>query len=202
MPILTELNDEALAALTTEAEILEADSLGPKVYRLAGGNFLKLFRRKRLISSALFSPYSSRFYRNAEHLEELDIPTLTPLALYKLKGSSLSAVLYQPLPGQTLKDLYLQAPGNFSERLPQLSTFIRDLHRKGIYFRSLHLGNIVLTPQGTLGLIDVADLTFQRRPISKAKAIRNLAHFSRLLQQMGIASSFPFAELSAAVLED
>ena len=36
--------------------------------------------------------------------------------------------------------------------------FIIHLHAQGIYFRSLHLGNVVLTPQGSFGLIDFSDL--------------------------------------------
>ncbi|WP_165673318.1 BUD32 family EKC/KEOPS complex subunit [Metapseudomonas otitidis] len=202
MPITKALSDGELAALTTDAQILEEDSLGPKVYRLADGNFLKLFRRKRLLSSALLYPYSTRFWENAEHLTKLGIPTLTPLHLYQLKEASLSAVLYRPLPGKTLKDLYLESPDTFPEYVPKLIEFIRALHRNGIYFRSLHLGNIVLTPQGALGLIDIADLSFQRRPLSRAKAKRNLAHFSRPLESMGIAGQFPLASITSAILKD
>jgi len=202
MLIPSDLSNSALAALTDGAAVLEADSHGPKVYRLADGNFLKLFRRKRLISSAAFRPYSMRFCLNAERLADRGVPTLEPLSVFKLADSSLTAVLYRPLAGKTLKDLYLDAPGRFDEYLPQLAQFIRGLHQNGIYFRSLHLGNIVLTPQGTLGLIDIADLSVQARPLPKAKARRNLAHFLRLLRQMGIEERFPFAELSAAVLSD
>lgn len=201
MPIPQALTNGALTALTAEAQILEEDSLGPKVYRLADGNFLKLFRRKRLLSSALLYPYSIRFWKNAERLKELGIPTLTPLQLYRLEEASLSAVLYRPLPGKTLKDLYLESPDAFSEHQPKLIAFIRTLHRNGVYFRSLHLGNIVLTPQGALGLIDIADLSFQKRPLSRAKAKRNLAHFSRPLQGMGIAEQFPLATITSAVLQ-
>ena len=196
------LTDSALATLTTDAKVLEEDSLGPKVYRLADGHFLKIFRRKRLLSSALLRPYSVRFCQNAERLPELGIPTLTPITMYTFHEKQLSAVLYKALPGQTLKELYLQAPESFITHLTALCDFIRELHRKGIYFRSLHLGNIVLTPQNTLGLIDVADLAFHRRPLSKAKAARNLKHFARLLRQMDIVERFPMAKLSAAVLAD
>lgn len=198
----TQLNETDLAALATGAQVLEQDSYGPKVYRLVNGNFLKLFRRKRLLSSALLKPYSSRFCLNAQRLVERGIPTLTPLAIFRLADPSLSAVMYHPLAGQTLKDVYLQAPDAFVNEVPRLAAFIRDLHGKGIYFRSLHLGNIVLTPQGSLGLIDIADMSVQPRPLSNAKARRNLAHFSRLLHQMGIADSFPFAELTSAILRN
>ncbi|PZW65661.1 hypothetical protein F471_03170 [Pseudomonas sp. URMO17WK12:I1] len=202
MPIKTKLSNAMLANLTAGANVLEEDSLGPKVYKLASGNFLKIFRRKRLISSALLKPYSDRFCRNAEGLLELGIPTLTPLELYKLEDTSLSAVMYRPLDGKTLKDVYLSDPSGFAKHLPGLIDFIRSLHRNGVYFRSLHLGNIVLTPQGTLGLIDIADLSFQRQPLSKAKAKRNLAHFSRLLKNMGIAGQFPLGALTSAILAD
>lgn len=194
MPITTKLSNGRLASLTANAQILEEDSLGPKVYRLANGNFLKLFRRKRLVSSALLVPYSDRFWRNAARLTELGIPTLTPLELYRLENSSLSAVLYNPLQGRTLKDIYLDEPDAFGKHLQTLVDFIRTLHCRGIYFRSLHLGNIVLTPEGALGLIDIADLSFQRRPLSKAKARRNLAHFERFLKHNGLAE-FPFESL-------
>ena len=201
MPIKTKLSNEMLTTLTAGAQVVEEDSLGPKVYRLTDGNFLKLFRRKRLISSALFVPYSDRFWRNALRLKELGIPTLTPLELYVLDNSSLSAVLYRPLVGRTLKDIYLDEPEAFGKHLQGLIDFIRTLHHRGIYFRSLHLGNIVWTPEGTLGLIDSAGLSVQRRPLSKAKARRNLAHFSRLLDNLGLAEQFPLAALTSAVLE-
>lgn len=202
MPIKTKLSNDQLAILVDGANVLEEDSLGPKVYKLSNGSFLKLFRRKRLLSSALINPYSYRFWRNAIRLTKLGIPTLTPLELYQLPDSSLSAVLYRPLEGKTLKDIYLSDPSNFGKYLPDLVEFIRHLHRNGIYFRSLHLGNIVLTPQGTLGLIDIADLSFQHRKLSKAKARRNLAHFSRLLENLDIAKQFPLAALTAGVLAD
>ena len=40
-------------ALREGAHVLEADGSGDKVLRLADGRMLKLFRRKRLLSSAL-----------------------------------------------------------------------------------------------------------------------------------------------------
>lgn len=200
--MLNKLTDAELATLIDGAKVLEGDSFGPKVYRLVNGNFLKLFRRKRLLSSALLQPYSMRFLGNAKRLHKLGIPTLTPLSGFQLQKPGMTAVLYQPLPGETLKDIYLAAPERLHKLLPELTAFIRKLHRLGIYFRSLHLGNIVLTPEGVLGLIDIADLSIQRRPLSKAKRKRNLAHFERLLKTLENAGDFPFMELSTAVLSD
>ena len=52
------LAQDALNRMIEGARILEADSFGPKVYLLQDGNILKLFRRKRIFSSAMFRPYS------------------------------------------------------------------------------------------------------------------------------------------------
>ena len=51
---------------------------------------------------------------------------------------------------------------------------MRRLHDEGIYFRSLHLGNVVLTPQGELGLIDIADVRLHRGPLTRFWRKRNL----------------------------
>ena len=45
-------------------ELIERDRHGEKVVRRPDGTMLKLFRRKRLVSSALFYPYAQRFADN------------------------------------------------------------------------------------------------------------------------------------------
>ena len=42
------------------------------------------------------------------------------------------------------------------------------------YFRSLHLGNVILTPAGELGLIDFSDLRIYRRPLPAFMRRRNI----------------------------
>lgn len=161
------------------AQVLEADSFGDKVLRLADGNFLKLFRRKRLLSSALLRPYAQRFADNARTLERLGIPCPQVIAVYRAAALKRDLVHYHPLPGLTLRQLrdgQGECPTDLHE---QLGAFVASLHQRGIYFRSLHLGNVVLTPQGTYGLIDIADLKHQRRPLSAQQRLRNFQHMLR-----------------------
>ena len=150
----------AYEALRAGAQVLEADKHGDKVLRLADGNFLKLFRRKRLISSAALYPYAQRFADNTETLQRLAVPCPQIIAVYRIPDIARDAVHYQPLPGDTLRQV-IEAGEADSQLAAQLGELIAELHDQGVYFRSLHLGNVVKTPEGPLGLIDLADMKKQ-----------------------------------------
>ena len=196
---VSQLCQRDMQLLTINAVVLEADGLGPKVLRLENGQFLKFFRRKRWLSSALLRPYSRRFADNAERLRALDIATLRIHTLYELPDKSLSAVLYAPLPGTSLTQLATQSEFSWEHILPELIQFVRGLHKKGVYFRSLHLGNIILTPEGSLGLIDIADMRFLGKALPDHMVRRNLAHFSRYLQRERLKNEFPFSRFYEAL---
>ena len=65
------------------------------------------------------------------------------------------------------------------ELFADLASFITTLHDLGVYFRSLHLGNIVKTPDGALGLIDISDMRCLGKPLSKGMRRRNYQHLLR-----------------------
>lgn len=176
-PLQTLEHDDYLA-LRADARVLERDRHGDKVLQLADGSYLKLFRRKRLISSAAWYPYAKRFADNALALAERDIPCPGVIGLYRIPSVSRDAVRYRPLEGQTLRQLVRSGADTVGLR-ERLGRFVAELHEAGVYFRSLHLGNIVLTPAGTLGLIDIADLRAGRRPIPPHRRRRNLQHLLR-----------------------
>ena len=186
MLTFTHLSAADFSTLIHNAKILEQDGFGPKVYHLSDGNMLKLFRRKRLFSSALLRPHSQRFCYNAECLEARGIRTLKPLRIYRLENPAWTAVLSSPLPGETLSKLLREGALAWSATIPELATFIYNLHQNGIYFRSLHLGNIVRTPDAQLGLIDIADMKIHRRPLSKHLVQRNREHFEKYLRKEGM----------------
>lgn len=181
------LPQSTFAAMTKGAQLLEQDAFGPKVFRLVDGNMLKIFRRKRLLSTAMLWPHSQRFWQNAQGLTRRGILTVAPLALYRLDRPGRTAVLYRPLPGETVTDLVRQSAERQASLLPDLALFINRLHDLGIYFRSLHPGNIVLTPEGTLGLIDISDMQFRNSPLGAALIRRNREHFEKYVRKEGLA---------------
>jgi serine/threonine protein kinase len=182
------LNKEQYQSLREGAEVLAADNHGDKVLRLKTGHIMKLFRRKRLFSSALIYPYGKRFAVNVKQLTKLGIPTVTGLSLYRVPSISRIAVVYKPLPGSSLDDEIRQ--GAFGEQdIRQFATFLAKLHRLGIYFRSIHLGNVIKTPNGELGLIDVSDMKVYRRSLPASLCARNMRHFCRYSEHA--AALFP-----------
>lgn len=178
MHALQTLEHDDYLALRAGAQVLERDRHGDKVLQLADGSYLKLFRRKRLISSTAWYPYAKRFADNARALAERGIPCPSVIGLYRIPGASRDAVHYHPLAGRTLRELVRSGADTAGLR-EQLGRFVAGLHEAGIYFRSLHLGNIVLTPSGDLGLIDIADLRAGRRPLPPHRRRRNLQHLLR-----------------------
>ena len=157
------------------ARVAAADEHGDKVLLLQDDTYLKLFRVKRWLTSARFFPYWRRFEKNAAGLQSLEVPTLKVIESLRLPEIERTAVRYEPLPGVILRDVC-----DFDAHLvSKLGVFVKELHDKGVYLRSLHLGNIVLTPQNQLGLIDIADMKIFRGPLRKGLRLRNLRHLWR-----------------------
>ncbi|ANH96271.1 polymerase [Pseudomonas koreensis] len=169
-----------LEQLSNAAQVIEEDGLGPKVLRLSDGSFLKLFRRRRWYTSGSFNPYSERFAVNSEQLRQMGIPTPQVLNLYRLADGS-SAVHYAPLPGHTLRQVLqsITAPAVRQALVERFGKFMAQLHEKGVYFRSLHLGNVLVLEDGEFGLIDLADLRIYPTPLSLSLRQRNLRHMQR-----------------------
>ncbi len=176
MPGLKVVAHADFLAMREGAEVLEADGHGDKVLRLADGTLLKLFRRKRILSSAAWYPYAQRFTSNALALRERGIPVPTVIAAVRIPSIKRDAVHYHPLAGESLRALLRRGLDPVTERelKRKFTEFVIQLHALGIYFRSLHLGNVILTPSGELGLIDFSDLRVYSRPLPVFMRRRNI----------------------------
>jgi hypothetical protein len=172
------LNDTQFAAMQIKAQTLEQDERGVKVLLLANGHILKVFRLRGLFTSSRIYSNARSFCRNAERLKKLAIPTVSIIQLYHFEKSKNTAVLYEPLAGETIRNL-LEHGMLTDEICLKLGVFIARLHALGIHFKSLHFGNIVMTPVGELGLIDIADMRIFPWSLQLNTRIRG---FKRLLR--------------------
>lgn len=174
---------------------MEKDGRGPKVIRLTDGQLLKVFRPRRRLWLARLMPQAKRFKLNAERLLSLSVRVpIVGECLWLDKDQAVSACLYPPLPGQSLDQIYRRSRSEFLSLLPALATFIHSLHQSGIYFRSLHLGNVLSLPDGEFGLIDFLDIRFKRGPLRAKLIKRNFQHLRSYLQRQNI-SEFPWQNL-------
>lgn len=179
----------------SHGEVLEKDSHGPKVVRLSNGQLLKIFRSRRLPLLARLRPEAIRFDDRARRLQALGIHTPTIHETCWIDRAKLiSACLYEPLAGEPLDRLFRENRQEFDLLLPQLAAYIHQLHQRGIYFRSLHLGNILRTPDATFGLIDFLDVRFKGRPLGRTMVRRNFRHLQSYLERRKV-QGFPWSEL-------
>ena len=167
-------------ALRAGAEVLAADAHGDKVLRRPDGRIIKLFRLKSLWSSALFLPYAKRFVRNTHLLQAKGFRTINVGALARVKELKRDLVVYEELPGQTLRS-YLQDPAteDHAGMLARFAQLVADLHHQGILFRSIHFGNILVQPDRNLAIIDVADMRRRLFPLRIKPRLRNFHHMLR-----------------------
>ena len=189
------LSLQAFNDLLAGAErVFEQDRHGVKVAQLKDGSIVKVFRVKRWWSGAGVYSYARRFCRNVDRLKQRNIPVPEVLNLYHVTSTRLSAVRYSPLPGKTIKDI--MKAGLLDEALAyQVGEFIAKVHALGIYFRGLHIGNVVRTPSGDLGLIDVSELSIYWS-LSRYRKLRNFARFWRVQED---AIEFGEANMDAMV---
>lgn len=189
-------------ALVDRCEVIERDGFGEKVLYTSDGLVIKIFRRKRLLTTALLFPYAYRFARNARALSERGVPTVTILEHACCAPLKRHLVTYRPLPGLTVRKALQSGACDAAELLTAVSRFVADLHQKGIYFRSLHFGNIIVSPANLqLGLIDVADMAVRRRPLGARLRMRNFRHLLRYPDDVALLNDFGWSRFAGFYLE-
>lgn len=168
------LNAQEFTALWQKSKIVSQHGVyGPKVFVTPEGDYVKVFNPKKGVTKRRWFPKHLAFIRNIERLKRFDIETVHLKLIYYLSDTKSYAVRYAPLPGQDVRALV----ENGNEKvMPDFIDFLVNLHQKGIYFRGLHLGNVLKLPNGKFGLIDTADLYFKRAPLNIIHRVRNLAH--------------------------
>ncbi len=177
------LSRQAYEDLVQNTIVLARDAHGDKVLQHNNGLVIKLFRRKRLISSAAVQPYAVRFHSNSEALRKRGFTTIDVKDVFRCPAIQRDIVTYQYMEGRMLREAMKHA---HPPLLQHFAAFIALLHQKGVYFRSLHLGNVLLQKDGSFALIDVADMSLRPWSLGLGKRLRNFAHMLRYSEDMKI----------------
>lgn len=183
------MSEQEYNQLAQDATELERDRHGVKVLLTPDRQIIKLIRIKRWLSFSVIYPYSLRFWRNAKRLSAIGIPCVQVERVFYCYAIKRHGIIYPLMEGESLEKIAAQE-GLSEDLFQKLAEFIALLHRKGVYFRSLHLGNILLLPQGGFGLIDVADMRFSRFPLRVDQRRRNFRHLLRNRDQRQIFTEY------------
>ena len=182
-------------ALTQKAKVLSHDTHGPKVLELQDGSILKLFRRKRLLSSSLLWPYAKRFASGARVLQRKGIRCVNIHRVAKVPHLKRHIVIYDFLPGQTLRSLLIDAmddPPTRDALLQQQAAFLANLHRQRIYFRAIHFNNIIVCTDGVFGLIDVSEVWSTPLPLNPFQRARNFRPMLKYPEDIAAVRAYGF----------
>lgn len=154
------------------ATLLSDSNAGPKVLRMQNGDIVKIFYDNPKIPLSM--PHALRFNRSAQILKTAGFlaPQIKSLQYYPtLKAHVL---IYSEIPGQDFRSLSSKA---HPEVLGKLPSFLASLHQKGIFYRGIHLGNVLLTPNEEIALVDITNVSNSNNPLSLKQRAKNLAHF-------------------------
>jgi tRNA A-37 threonylcarbamoyl transferase component Bud32 len=171
---MQQLDATAYAALIDNAEVLSRDHMGDKVFALPDGRILKLFRIKRRVTSARLWNYAQRFASNARRLQKRGFRTVAVEAVFNIPHIDRQGVLYTPLAGTTLRDAMR---AHFDQSvMNRYAEYIAALHDKGVYFRAMHMNNVLVCEDGSFGIIDMADMRIRPWHVGLWKSLRNFKH--------------------------
>ena len=178
IPYPESVSETEIADRLREGTVLEASRHGWKVFEDTDGFIWKRLRQDGYFSSSLVMPYAVQFARNAQKLANLGFTTVQVERIGRIQGTRDYLVRYAKLSGEALRHLLeaRTAPANWAHVLARL---MAELHEKGVSFRGLHMGNILVTPTGELALLDVADIRFHRLPLNWRARKRNFAPLLR-----------------------
>lgn len=184
-----QIDKQTFNALIDHGKVLESDETGVKVIEIEGQKIVKFFRLKRVFSSAFFFPYAWRFKRNAEQLKAKGIKTITVSKIEYCLDEQRHILTYEKILGQTIKDSLIKENNN-ADLINQLIVFIAKLHNKGVYFRSLHFGNVVVAEDGQMALIDIVDLKIFSGSLSFNHRIRNWKHLLKYTFEKNVIAGY------------
>ncbi len=168
-------------AILSGATVLEQSvKYGPSVWRTDDDRIIKAFHRRRRYFSRRFS-YARRFTRHCGWLARRGVRAPRVKEAYRCPQVGSELVVYPLIPGETLRSMTPGSPeaGRVLDALP---AFLAALHRSGIHFRGIHLGNILHDAEAGFALIDVSYMRWYPWPLTvraRAANFRNILGYDR-----------------------
>lgn len=187
--LFPQIDQDTFNALIDNGKVLEFDQRGVKVVETEDQLIVKIFRLKQTYSSALIYPYAWRFKNNARLLRKKGIETVNVKKMEYCFSEQRHLVTYDKIIGQTIRELLTNNEKD-TDLIKRLIEFVACLHANGVYFRSLHFGNIIVTNNGEMALIDISDLNVYPWSLTVNLRIRNWRHLLKYSYEKSIVTGF------------
>ena len=172
LPRVKRIKPHYLDHLRATCELLQGTPERPGLYLSPEGEIYKSYYARRRLSRSAWRLPAKRFAENGRALRKLGITAPLAKAVYRFAPKRMHLVLYNRLPGEDLRE----AASRDAQRLSGTGAFIASLHQQGVHFRAIHLGNVLVSEDGELGLLDIADLNIRKGPLLPTTRARNVAH--------------------------
>lgn len=146
----------------------------PKVFEKNGDTIIKLFypKQSRLSSDRIW-PRAMRFYQNVKTLKHHGYIAPIVNKIQFCPEQKIYLMYYAKIQGSDMRNL---AKKGECHLIHHVAHFIADLHIHGVFFRSIHLENLLYQPNGKLALLDVTDVRFKKKALTFYSRYRNLKH--------------------------
>lgn len=167
------LTNSELQRFIQQHQLLFGTLERPELMLTSKQQIVKFFYRRKFISSSLFIPQAIRFQSNGIKLKQVGITAPEVSELIFCPDIPVHMAVYQYLKGDDLRNLCSKNNYGCIDKLP---SYIATLHQKGVYFRAIHLGNILQLDENELALVDITDLTVRLDQLTIFQRARNIAH--------------------------
>lgn len=133
----------------------------------------KFFYKRKRISTSTFLPQADRFRVNSIRLSQCGVKAPKVNDSFYCEDLPVHIVIYDLIEGIDFREHCSKGELDCLGILPE---YLSQLHDTGVYFRAIHLGNIVKCPSGENALIDISDLSVKSGSLSIFRRARNIAH--------------------------
>lgn len=170
---MLQISEPQFRLLTQNAKLLSGSKDKPKVLETQDNLIIKLFHPRKLFTSAKFYSHARRFKKNSERLLKAGIHSVAVQNILRCPSQNADIAVYEKVKGDAVREQVDKGNNDILHRLPH---YLAELHQKGVFFRGIHLGNLIIQPNDSFCIIDHVGLKVKSRPLNLWQRARNLRH--------------------------
>lgn len=175
-------------------EILMGSDHSPKMLETQSGEVVKFFYPKSRLSTSTFFPKAKVFADNGDSLKKLQVIAPVTTRIGYCASRKMYLVIYDRIPG---KDLRMWDAEKDNRALDGLGGYLALLHRKGVMFRGIHLGNVLMDDDGQYALVDISGMACKSKALTLWQRMRNLINLLGVEDDKQILSAYGLSRFVA-----